>query len=186
MAFLGLVSGRGDVLEVVIVHRMLRYVDAPGDEPTGLNDHILGLAGIILVPHQYPTVDMQGSAFHLVGTAVRVPTVAAMTTLLPACDEEQQVLGPFTEQDPKTEVIRPRHIQLLPGRYASLLIHRSRVQPKQAYQDIVGATQAQNEAEACQDIIAWLRAACTARGGGGLPNAVPSMLHTFPPLHLPP
>jgi hypothetical protein len=115
MAFLGLVSGRGDVLEVVIVHRMLRYVDAPGDEPTGLNDHILGLAGNIL-PHQYPTVDIQGSAFHLVGTAVRVPTVAAMTTLLPTCDEAQQVLGPFTEQDPKTEVICPRHIQLLPGR----------------------------------------------------------------------
>jgi hypothetical protein len=61
------------------------------------------------------------------------------------------------------------------------------VQPKQAYQDIVGAIQAHNEAEACQDIIAWLRAACTARGGGGLLNAVPSVLvHTFPPLHLPP
>lgn len=184
MAFLALITGRDDGLEVVIVHRMLRYVDAPGDEPTGLHDHVLGFVGDIL-PHQYPTVEVQGSAFHLVGTAVRVPTVAAMTTLLPTWEEAQQVLGPYTEQDPETEVIRTRHIQLLPGRYAALLIHRNRVRPKQAYQDIVSAIQAQHETEACQDVIAWLRAACTARGGGGPLNAVPSVLHTFPPLHLP-
>jgi hypothetical protein len=50
----------------------------------------------------------------------------------------------------------------------------------------VGAIQAQNEAETCQDVVAWLKAACTARGSGGAQNATPSVVHAFPPLHLPP
>lgn len=185
MAFLALTTGQDGALEVVVLHRMLRYLDAPGDDPSGLHDHVIGLAGDIL-PHQYPAVDIPQTAFHLVGNAVRVPTVGAMTTLLPTWEDERPALGPYTEQDPETEVVRPRYLQLVPGRYAALLIHRRRVRPKMAYQEIVGAMHAQNETEACQDVITWLRAACTARGGGGALNALPSVLHTFLPLHLPP
>lgn len=186
LAFLALVVGQDGALEVTILHRVLRYMDAPGDDPTGLHDRVLGLAGDIM-PHQYPTVEIPSTAFHLVGMAVRVPTVAAMNALLPTWEDTQSVLGPFNENDPETEVVRPRHIQLVPGRYASILIHRQRVRPKHAYQEVVGASiEAQHEAEACGDVITWLRAACTARGGGGAQNVVPSVLHTFPPLHLPP
>lgn len=185
MAFLALVTGQIGGFEVVILHRLLRYMDAPGDDPTGLHDQVLGLAGDIL-PHQYPTVGVPSTAFHLVGNAVRVPTSAAMTALLPTWEDAQPVLGPFNDQDPETEVVRPRHIQLVPGRYAALLVHRQRVRPKQAYQEVVGAIQANNEFEACQDVVTWLRAACTARGGGGAQTAAPSVLHTFTPLHLPP
>ena len=185
MAFLALVTGQDGAYEVVVVHRMLRYMDAPGDDPTGLHDRVLGLMGDIL-PHQYPTIEVTGTAFHLVGNAVRVPTLGAMTALLPTWGEATPVLGPFTEEDPATEVVRPRHIQLVPGRYASLIVHRRRVRPKAAYQEIVGAITAHHEVDACQDILTWLRAACTARGGGGAQNAVPSVHHTFAPLHLPP
>ena len=185
MAFLALVTGADGGLEVVVVHRLLRYVEAPGDDPTGLNDYVLGLMGDIL-PHQYPVVDVPNTTFHLVSNAVRVPTTAAMATLLLTWNDGDPVIGPFTEQDPETEVIRTRHVQLIPGRYASVIIHRRRVRPKQAYQEIVGAIQAQNEVESCHDVIAWLRAACTARGGGGAQTALPSVLHAFTPLHLPP
>ena len=185
MAFLALSIGQDEAYEVVVIHRLLRYMDTPGDDPSGLHDRVLGLSGDIL-PHQYPTVEVANSAFHLIGNAVRVPTVAAMTALLPTWNEAQPSLGPYTELDPETEVVRPRHMQLVPGRYASLLVHRRRVRPKHAYQELVGAIQAQHEAEACADIITWLRAACTARGGAGVQMAVPSVLHSYPPLHLPP
>ena len=184
MAFLALVRGQDDAYEVVILHRMLRYVDAPGDDPSGFNDSVLGLSGDIL-PHQYPTVDVPHSAFHLVGNPVRVRTVAAMAALLPTWDDTHPILGPYTDVDPETEVVRPRHIQLVPGRYASILIHRRRVRPKIAYQEIVSAIQAQHEEVSCHDVIVWLRAACTARGGGGAQLAVPGVLHSFTPLHLP-
>ena len=75
---------------------------------------------------------------------------------------------------------------MIPGRYATLLIHRRRIRPKQAYQEIVGAITAQNENEAYQDVVTWLRAACTARGGGGAQNTMPSVLQAFTALHLPP
>lgn len=185
MAFLALVRGQDETYEVVVLHRLLRYMDAPGDDPSGLHDHVLGLAGDIL-PHQYPVVEVPNTAFHLTGNPVRVPTVAAMSALLPTWDEAEPILGPYTEQDPETEVVRPRHIQLVPGRYAALLIHRRRIRPKHAYQELVSAMQAQQEADACQDVITWLRAACTARGGGGAQAAVPSVLQPYAPLHLPP
>lgn len=78
MAFLALIEGPDGGYEVTIVHRMLKYLDAPGDNPSGLHDRVLGLIGDIL-PHQYPIVEVSNTAFHLVGNAVRVPTIAAMT-----------------------------------------------------------------------------------------------------------
>ncbi|KAI2510215.1 hypothetical protein MHU86_4247 [Fragilaria crotonensis] len=182
---LALVTGVGGTHEVVVVHRLVRYVDAPGDDPTGLHDSVLGLMGDIL-PHQYPTVEVLGTAFHLIGNAVRVPTTAAMATIVPTWDDATTpVLGPYTDQVPETEVVRPRHTQVIPGRYAALLIHRRRVRPKTAYQEIVGALQANNDMEACSDVVTWLRAACTARGGGGANNMEPGVLHAFAALHLP-
>lgn len=135
MAFLALTLSPDGAYEVTIVHRMLRYVDTPGKDPTGLHDRVLSLMGDIY-PHQYPTVEVPSTVFHLVGTAVRVPTVAAMTALLPAWDDVTPILGPFAEDVPETEVIRPCHIQLIPGQYAVLRVHRQRVRPKVAYQEI--------------------------------------------------
>ena len=115
MAFLALVTGQDGQYEVTVVHRMLRYLDTPGEDPSGLHDRVVGLMGDIL-PHQYPTVEVPSTAFHLVGTAVRVPTAAAMTALLPTWADADPVLGPYVEADPDTEVVRPRYTQLVPGR----------------------------------------------------------------------
>ncbi|KAI2506962.1 hypothetical protein MHU86_7459 [Fragilaria crotonensis] len=172
MAFLCLVAGPGGHHEVSIVHRLMRYMDMPGEEESGFNDKVLGLLGDIL-PYQYPTVEVPNSAFHLVGTPVRVPTTAGMLTLVPAWEDTTVPLGPFTEADPETEVVRPRNVQLVPGYYAALLVHRRGVSAKVAFQELHGAMHAQNELPSCQDILAWLKAACTARGGGGPQNGVP-------------
>lgn len=185
MTFLCLIPGTEGPGEVAIVHRFVRYLDTPGDEPTGYNDKVLGLLGDIL-PHQYPVVEIPNTAFHLVGTPVRVPTLQAMNALVATWDDPVTALGPYTEQDPETEVVRPRYLQLVPGRLAAILVHRRRVRPKDAYLELVGAIQAEGPMEAYSDVLIWLRAACTARGGGGAQNAVPSVLQTFTPLLLPP
>ena len=178
-------GGEGSSGEVTVVHRFVRYLDAPGEDPTGFSDKVLGLLGDIL-PHQYPVVEIPGTAFHLVATPVRVPTVAAMAALLPTWEDNQLALGPYTEQDPETEVVRPRHLQLIPPRLAALLIHRRRVKAKTAYQELAGTIQAEGGVEAYADVLIWLRAACTARGGGGPQNAIPSVVHAFTPVLLPP
>lgn len=186
LAFLCLVPGVDGLGEVMIVHRIVRYMDNPGDDPSGFNDRVLGLLGDVL-PYQYPVVEVPNSALYLVGTPVRVPTVGAMTALLPTWEDPLVALGPYAEDNPETEVVRPRHLQLIPGRLAAILVHRRRVRAKEAYQELVGAIQAEGApAGAYSNVITWLRAACTARGGGGPQNTVPSVMHAFTPLHLPP
>ncbi|KAI2501865.1 hypothetical protein MHU86_12630 [Fragilaria crotonensis] len=186
MAFLCLIPGVDGLGEVSIIHRFVRYMDNLGDDPTGFNDRVFGLLGDLL-PYQYPVVEVPNTSFHLVGTPVRVPTVEAMTALLPTWEDPLQALGPYVEQDPETEVVRPRHLQLVPGRLAAILVHRRRVRAKQAYQELYGVIQAEGGLDAYADVLAWLRAACTARGGGGAQNTVPSVMHAFAPIvHLPP
>jgi hypothetical protein len=53
MAFLCLVAGPGGTPEVAIVHRLMRYMDMPGEEESGFNDRVLGLLGDIM-PHASP------------------------------------------------------------------------------------------------------------------------------------
>ena len=185
MTFLCLVAGPGGVPEVNILHRMMRYMDMPGEEGSGYHDRVLGLLGDIM-PHQYPAIEVPGSVFHLVGTPVRVPTTAALVAHLPAWLDPTVPLGPFTEEDPETEVVRPRHIQLIPGYYAAMLIHRRGLSAKTVFQEVHGAMQARNEVGSCQDVIIWMKAACTAWGGGGLQNVVPVVYHPLAPVHLPP
>lgn len=186
MAFLCLINGPDGTPEVAILHRILRFMDSPGDDPSGFHDRVLGLLGDIM-PHQYPAVEVPGSTFHLVGTPTRLPTVNAMEALLPTWEDPNVPLGPYNEGDPETEVARPRNTQLIPGKYASIIIHRRRIKPKQAYMEIVGAIRADEALLSCADVVTWLRAACTARGGGGVQNALPSVLHTaLMPVLLPP
>ena len=183
MAFLCMVARLDDAVEVKILHRFMRYMELPGEPTTGFRDRVLGLLGDIR-PNQYPVVDVPSTIMHLVGTQVRVPTLEAMTGILATWDGSA-FLGPYTEADPLTEVVRPRNVQLVPSRYASLLVHRDNVSPKQAYAEIAGAIQADGNEVACADILTWLRTACTCRGGAGPQAALPVVLHPLNPVHLP-
>ena len=184
MAFLCLIAGARGANEVTILHRLMRYMDMPGEPESGFHDQVLGLVGDIL-PHQYPAVEVTGTTFHLVGTPVRVPTTAGMAVLLPTWEHPGTPLGLYMDDDPETEVVRPRHVQIIPGYYAALIMHRRGISAKVAYQEIFGAMQARGECEMCQDVITWLKAACTARGGGGHLNTVPSVYHNLTPVHMP-
>ena len=184
MAFLGLTLGPSGNFEVTIIHRLMRYMDMPGEEASGFHNRVIGLLGD-LMPHQYPVVEVPGTAFHLVATPVRVPTTAGLVASLPAWEDPATALGPYADDVPETEVVRPRNVQLVPGYYASLLIHRRGVSPKAAFQELYGAMQARGEVDVCRDILTWLRAACTQRGGGGVNQALPAVYHPVTPLHLP-
>jgi hypothetical protein len=186
IAFLCLITGPGGFPEVAILHCMMRYMDMPGEDPSGFHDRYLGLLGDIM-PRQFPTVEVPTSTvLHLlVGTPVRVPTNVAMAAHVAAWADPNVPLGPFTDEVAETEVVRPRNAQVIPGYCAALLIHRRGVSAKVAYQEIHGAMQARGELDLCQDVVTWLKAACTARGGGELQNAVPNVYHPLAAVHLP-
>ena len=186
MAFLTLGPGPGGTNEVTVVHRLMHYMDMPGEEASGYHDRVLGLVGDIM-PHQYPTVEVPNTTFHLVGTPVRVPTTTAMVALMPRMWANPNVpLGHYTEEDPETKVVRPRHVQLVLGYYVALIVHRRGISAKVAFQELYGAMLARDEVAVCQDVLlTWLKVACSARGGGGALNGDPAVLHPLTVLHLP-
>jgi hypothetical protein len=77
MTFVCLVP-RGNAFMVHILHRFMRYLELPGERPTGFNDRVMALLGDIR-PAQFPVVEVPQSTFHLAATAaVRIPTHASM------------------------------------------------------------------------------------------------------------
>jgi hypothetical protein len=98
MTFLCLAPGPSGAPEVAVLHRLMRFMDMTGKEVSGFHDRVLGLVGDIM-PHQYPTVDVPGTTFHLVNTPVRVPTMAAMNAILSAWDDPATPLGPTKTRD---------------------------------------------------------------------------------------
>ena len=188
MAFLCLTARHdGAVHEVRILHRFMRYLELPGEPATGFHDSVLGLLGD-LRPNHYPVVEVPVSIFHLATAQVRVPTAAAMDgLLLVTWPANLPALGPYAEDgEVPTELVRPRNgVQLVPSRFAALLVHRENVTPRQAYVEIAGAIRGDDNDGPCADVITWLRAACTCRGGAGAQAMVPIVLQALPPVHLP-
>jgi hypothetical protein len=186
MAFLCLTARHdGAANEVRILHRFMRYLELPGEPATGFHDRVLGLLGDIR-PNQYPVVEVPVSILHLASAQVRVPTAAAMDGLLATWPGDLPALGPYLEEgEVATELVRPRNVQLVPSRYAALLVHRENVTPRQAYVEIAGAIRGDDNDVPCADVLTWLRAACTCRGGAGPQAMMPIVLQGLPPVHLP-
>lgn len=182
MTFLCLVRKPDLSTEVRILHRMMRYFELP-TEGGRMVDLSMGILSDIRAA-QIPTVEVDNTHFSLIGAGVRVPTVALMPDHLAAAPPGAY-LGPYGAEAVGTEVVRPRITQVLPTKYAATLIHRDGVPPAVAYQELTGMFAADGVLDACADVLAWLRVACTARGGGGDLAAVPAVAQTFPLLLLP-
>lgn len=171
-------------VEVRILHRMMRYFELPGVEGgVEMTDLSMGLLGEVRAA-QMPVVEVDNTHFSLIaGAGVRVPTVAVMPDqLLLAAGGH---LGPYGADAPNTEVLRPRHTQVIPTKYAASLIHRDGVAPATAYRELYGMLEADGALEACADVVSWLRVACTARGGAGELAALPAVAQAFGLILLP-
>ena len=136
----------------------------------------------------YPVVEVPNSVFRVVTAQAVVPTNDVMHRTLVAVEGagEGLLVGPNAEGTEGTELIRPRHIQLVPGKYAALLLGNDGLPPLTAYRVVRAALAEDDALESCADVLAWLRAACTIRGGNGNRANVPSVqLTTLTPIHPP-
>ena len=187
MTFLCLVP-RGDMYVVQILHRFMRYLELPGERPTGFNDRVMALLGDVR-PAQFPVVEVPQTTFHLAATAaIRIPTHDAMIAAgpPPADSVAAELLGPFLEEGAAgTEMARPRHVQLIPSRYAINLVGGDGSHPRQVYLDLLNLMEQEGTLDDCRDVLTWLRTASTVRGGVGAQAGVPAVSLVFPGVHLP-
>lgn len=181
MTFLCLARSKGTTVEVSVLHRMMRYFDFPGGGlGGGPVDLSMALLGDVRAA-QIPVVEVDNSHFALIGGAgIRVLTVAGMPDQLAAAPPGTY-LGPYAAD---AELVRPRITQIIPTKYAAALVHRDGVSPDTAFQELYGTFASDDTLDACSDVLAWLRVACTARGGGGDLAALPAVAQTFPLLLL--
>jgi hypothetical protein len=128
----------------------MRHLDLPegGGRPT---DRTMGLLGDVRAA-QVPVVGIDNSLFSLVGTGVRVPTVATMPDQLDAAPPGMY-LGPFGADVPGTETVRPRITQVIPAKYAAAFVHRDGVSPQQAYLELHGLLEADDMLLICADLL---------------------------------
>lgn len=182
MTFLCLLKKPDGSVEVKVLHRMMRYFELPS-EGGRMVDLSMALLGDVRAA-QMPVVEVDNTHFSLIGAGVRVPTVAAMPDHL-AGAPPGTFLGPYNADDLGTEVVRPRMTQVIPTKYAGVLVHRDGVAPSTFYQELQGIFTTDGVLEECGDVLAWLRVACTARGGLGELAAMPAVAQSFSLLLLP-
>ena len=184
MTFLCLARTTGIKTEIRILHRMMRYFELPGAGGGAPVDLSMGLLGDVRAA-QIPVVEIDSAHFSLVaGAGIRVPIAAVMPDQFQAAPPGN-FLRPYAADAPSTEVVRPRMTQVIPTKYAATLVHRDGVSPAVAYQELYGMLEADGTLEVCADVLAWLRVACTARGGAGDLAAIPAVAQHFPLLLLP-
>lgn len=184
LTFLCLVPS-GDTYKVRVLHRFMRYLDIPGEPPTGLHDTVLALLGDIR-PGLYPIVEVPNTVFRIVPTPVNVPTERRMQQEIAALGAFGAPLGPYAEGMAETEAIRTRNIQLVPSQYAPLFLDNGDgLVPLDAYRALHRALELDGNLESCADTLTWLRMASTARGGIVNRAAVPAVSLAFAALHPP-
>jgi hypothetical protein len=140
-------------VELRILNRKLRFFERPGAGGGVVTDLSLGLLGNIRAA-QIPTVELDNSHFSLIGgVGVSVPTVAVVSDHLEATPPGSY-LGSYAVDASGTEMVRPRVTQVIPTKYAAILIHRDGVAPAITYQELLRILEADGSLESCANALA--------------------------------
>jgi hypothetical protein len=129
--------------------------------PTPWDDIAFPFQGNVVQQQAPPFVVWDQSYFHTVIQLIRVPTVIMMDQLL-GQDPNSQFVGPFGEEDARTEVACTQRATVVPHRYVQLLLAQS-LTPCKAWIRVKGAIAAAGQLADCSPLIDWLRVAlkCT-------------------------
>jgi hypothetical protein len=163
----------------------MRFLNIPGEELTGMDDTVMGLLGDIRpgCSQQWRFRIGFPPCSHRMVCASHSGRYGSSRGTGPTSYPSYS--GPFVEDTPDTEVVHPRNLQLLPSKYAPLLLQNDSCPRSERFTILQEAIALNGELEACRDVLVWLRAASTAQGGGGVQAGMPVVLHQLPALHLP-
>ena len=120
-----------------------------------------------LIHNQSVLVEWQDAYFHQVANQIRVPTPAVIDTTL-AGDINANVLGPFTNADADTELIRVRRTCYIPPKYVPLFLAEP-LSPRQAWEQVRGQVIVDGKEADCLPLMDFLRAALVTSQQGAPP-----------------
>lgn len=126
------------------------------------------------------SVHIPDQVFNLL-PATQVPTAGLLAQLMQT-EPDLDVAGPFAAGDPDVTPVVTRGIMIVPNEYV-LPFLTTGMQPKDAYQTILGLVQQHNNI-ACGPLLEWLRLTLTMRAANTPPRTTIAPLQA--PLYAPP
>ena len=116
--------------------------------------------------HNRPTIVAWGNNYFHQTAQHRVPTVAAITAAL-AGDPNATELGPFTDVDADTEIIRTRGCMFVPPPYVRQFLATGSLTPREAWEQVGTQVVADGHEVSCKPFLDFLRGALTVPQGNG-------------------
>ena len=132
-----------------------------------LTGNMLVQYGELMGNNQAAVLHLPDSAFN-VAPAVRVPTAAAIETAV-AGDPDITVMGPFADGDAASEVVRCRHITVVPPPFVSALLARRDYSAVEVWQIVHPLCVAKGWEESCAPFLNFIRCAMTCSVQGDPP-----------------
>ena len=151
-----------------------RFEPRMGMAATPWDNQLHASKGELRYNHQQ-TVIFPDSAFTQTNQ-LRLPTQAAVDTLLGADGDPDITLGPFNPGDADTEVVRLRRTCFVPAPYVSLFLTQP-LSPRQAWETVVAQMVTDGVDGDCTPLISFLKGALTvdAAGDTGVQHAPPAV-----------
>jgi hypothetical protein len=174
-----------EVNGVVALHiyvQLSMYTPQLGQPASQWDNQFFAIKGELV--HNRPTIVAWGNNYFHQTAQHRVPTIAAITAAL-AGDPDATELGPFTDVDADTEVIRTRGCMFVPPPYVRQFLVTGSLTPREAWERVGTQVVADGNEVACKPFLDFLRGTLTVpQGNGDIPalQAVPVSPLADPPL----
>ena len=160
-----------EVNGVVALHvyvQLSMYTPQLGQPASQWDNQFFAIKGELV--HNRPTIVAWGNNYFHQTPQHRVPTIAAITAAL-AGDPDATELGPFTDADADTEVIRTRGCMFVPPPYVRQFLITGSLTPREAWEQVGTQVVADGNEVACKPLLDFLRGALTVpQGNGGIPE----------------
>lgn len=156
-----------DLGTIQVFHRASRVAPRPGLSATPWDGNSYAVHGDV-VQRQCNIVPFPTNFFQRLQGTVRVLTVEALHQHL-AGNPNDQMVGPFAAGDANTEEVGTRPCTFIPFRYVALLLNTN-LPPREAFLRLAPAITANNDQQACQPLLDFLRVALT-RSQANQPSA---------------
>jgi hypothetical protein len=156
--------------------QLVKFYTRMGRDPTDWDDQCYIQKGE-LVHNQSIMVEWDDAYFHQVNAQIRVPTAAVIDTTL-AGDVNATILGPFTQADADTELIRVRRCCYVPPKYIHFFLANP-LPPREAWEQVRGQIVVDTNEADCIALIDFFRAALV-RSQANQPPVLEVALPTAP------
>jgi hypothetical protein len=154
----------------LLIHGIHKYPSTVGI-PTEWDDQIYAFAGDV-DDGDITTIAFEEDCFATARGVLYTNASSSINCMdeLWGAEPDDELLGPFEDEDALISAARTRHIMYVPPKYVPIVPSR-RLTPKELWFELVGTIRADGAEEDCEELVEWCKLTST-REGDTLPSAL--------------